>query len=82
MFNNPALNDCVIDLNASFLYEFLNVTIAQALPQVPENSLKIDTLREMPTVKAFLFAIEVPPRNENSIAKVIQNCVKMAILKI
>ena len=39
IFNDPSLNCCVIDLNSSFSHEFFDVTVAQAIPQVPENCL-------------------------------------------
>ena len=53
IFNDPSLNCCVIELYAPFLHQFLDVTIAQAVPQVPENRLKDDALRKMPAVKLF-----------------------------
>ena len=54
IFADPSWNCCVIDLNYSFLHELFDVTIAQTVPQIPENSLKDDALRKMPTVKPFL----------------------------
>jgi len=38
---------------AFFLHEFFDVTIAQAVPQIPEDRLKDDALRKMPTMKSF-----------------------------
>lgn len=54
IFDNPSLNRSVIELNASFFHEFFDITLAQAVPQIPENRLKEDALQKMPTVKPFL----------------------------
>jgi hypothetical protein len=54
IFDDPSLNRSVIELNASFFHEFFDITVTQAVPQIPENRLKNDALWKMPTVKPFL----------------------------
>jgi hypothetical protein len=37
IFDDLSLNHSVIELNASFFHDFFDITIAQVVPQIPEN---------------------------------------------